>query len=356
MVVHGYGTVSPKVQVELVPQVSGKVVWVSPQFKAGGFARRDEQILKIDPLDYELGVRQARALVADAQVRLETEIAEAEVARSEWEQLHPNTEPTSTLVLRDPQIRQARAALESAEAQLAVSELNLERTTLSLPFDAQIISEMVDLGQYVMSGQSVGAAYGIESVEIEVQLEDAELAWFDIPDNTVSLDGNMPLPKGPNVQVKTEFAGAERIWQGYVVRTTGQVDKTSRLVSVIVEVPEPFRRIGSRPPLLPGMFVEILIEGNVLKNAIAVPRDAIHNRNEVWVAKDGRLHIRSLNIVRADRDFAYATSGLDDGDMIVLSALDAVIEGMSVRTQTETSDIFAEESRDQAQAQKVKAD
>jgi len=76
----------------------------------------------------------------------------------------------------------------------------------------------------------------------------------------------------------------------------------------------------------------------------------------VWVAKDGRLHIRSLNIVRADRDFAYATSGLDDGDMIVLSALDAVIEGMSVRTQTETSDIFAEESRDQAQAQKVKAD
>ena len=330
MVIRGYGTVSPRVQVEIVPQVSGKVVWVNPQFKAGGFIRSGEQILKIDPRDYDLAVRQANSAVAEAQVKLDLEMAEAKVARVEWQQINPDKEPTSPLVFREPQIRQAQAKLESAKAGLATANLNLERTQLSLPIDALVMSEKVDLGQYVMIGQSVGVAYGIESMEIEVPLEDKELAWFDIPE-TVSVNGTEGPAKGPIARVKADFAGAEHIWRGRVVRTIGQVDKTTRLISVIVEVPEPFKGSDSRPPLLPGMFVEVLIEGNILKNAIAVPRDAMRNSNEVWMAEDGQLHIQPLDIVRADKDFAYARSGLDDGDMIVISSLDTVIEGMRVR-------------------------
>lgn len=356
MVIRGYGTVSPRVQVEIVPQVSGKVVWVNPQFKAGGFIRHGEQILKIDPRDYDLAVRQANSAVAEAQVKLDLEMAEAKVAREEWQQINPDKEPTSPLVFREPQIRQAQARLESANAGLATTNLNLERTQLTLPIDALVMSEKVDLGQYVMIGQSVGVAYGIESMEIEVPLEDRELAWFDIPDNAVSVNGTEGSAKGPIAQVKADFAGAEHIWQGRVVRTTGQVDKTSRLISVVVEVPEPFKCSDSRPPLLPGMFVEVLIEGNILKNAIAVPRDAMRSSNEVWVAEDGQLHIQSLDIVRADRDFAYARSGLDDGDMIVISSLDTVIEGMRVRIQTEPATTFAGASRDETQASKVRAE
>jgi len=280
---------------------------------------------------------------------LELEKAEAKVAIEEWRQLHPNEEPASPLVFREPQIRQAQAKLESAQAGSATASLHLERTQLSLPVDALIISEKVDLGQYVMGGQSMGVAYGIESVEIEVPLEDRELAWFDIFDNTVLFNNNTASAKSVSARVKADFAGAEHSWQGYVVRTTGQVDKTSRLISVVVEVPEPFKDSNSKPPLLPGVFVEVLIEGNVLKNAIAVPRDAIHNSNEVWVAKDGQLRIMPLDIVRADRDFVYAMSGLDDGDTIVVSALDTIVEGMSVRTQTESSTMLAEINKDETE-------
>lgn len=221
-----------------------------------------------------------------------------------------------------------------------------------------IMNERIDLGQYVMIGQSVGAAYGIESMEIEVPLEDKELAWFAIPDNTVSVNTEESPGKGAIAQVKANFAGEEKCWPGYVVRTTGQVDKTSRLISVIVEVSEPFKDSDSTPPLLPGMFVEVLIEGNILKNAIAVPRDAIRNNNEVWVAKDGQLHVQPLEIVRANRDFAYADSGLDDGDMIIVSSLDAVIEEMKVRIQTEpkTSTTFAEVVEDQTPTPKVRTE
>ncbi|MFQ6034457.1 MAG: efflux RND transporter periplasmic adaptor subunit [Sedimentisphaerales bacterium] len=335
MVIQGYGTASPKVEVEIVPEVSGKVVSLNPQLKAGGFIPAKEQILKIDPRDYELAVQQAQAAVAEAQVRLDIEMAEAEVARREWQQLHPNTEPTSPLVLREPQIRQAQAALESARAQLATAELKLERTSVFLPFDALIISEKVDLGQYVVAGQPLGVAYGVESVEIEVPLEDEELAWFDAFENSTAVNGSSASSKPAPAYVKAEFAGAEHTWKGYVMRTTGQVDRTSRMVSVVVEVPKPFDTSGGKPPLLPGAFVEVFIEGKTLENAVAVPRDAIHDSNKVWLVNDGRLHIQPLEAVRADKDFAYVVSGVDDKAMIVLSTLDTVVEGMQVRIEVE---------------------
>jgi multidrug efflux pump subunit AcrA (membrane-fusion protein) len=192
----------------------------------------------------------------------------------------------------------------------------------------------VDLGQFVSVGQSIGVAYGVDLVEVEVPLEDEELAWFDIPDNPMSLNGGKPSTGGAVAQVRTDFAGAEHTWKGFVKRSTGQVDRASRLLSIVVEVPEPFKNSDFKPPLLPGLFVEVLIEGKVLKNAVAVPRDAVRNANEVWVVENGRLRIRQLDIIRSDKDFAYALSGLDDGAQIVVSALDAVTSGMSVRTQS----------------------
>jgi RND family efflux transporter MFP subunit len=335
MTVRGYGTVSPGVEVEIVPEIPGKVVYVHPQLKPGGLLRAKEQIIQIDPRDYELAVQQAKAVVAEAQVRLDTEKAEADVAREEWEELHPDTKPSSPLVLREPQIRRAEASLESAKAQLAIADLRLERTKVSLPFDVLVINERVDLGQYVVVGQSLGAAYGVKSVEIEVPLEDKDLAWFDILDDAAQVDGESQPTSRLVAQVKADFAGAEHTWKGRVVRTTGQVDRTSRMISVIIEVTDPFDTSGGRPPLFPGVFAEVLIEGKVLKSAVAVPRDAVRQGNRVWVVKEGRLQIRTLEIARADKDYAYAVSGLDDQVLIVVSSIDMATDGMAVRTQVD---------------------
>ena len=335
MIVSGYGTVRPRLQVEIVPQVSGKIVHVNLRFKAGGFIEAGETLLQIDPRDYELALQQAEALVAEAQVRLDMEKAEAQVARNEWEQINPGTEPSSPLVLREPQIRQARAQLESAKAQMATAKLNLERTNVSLPVDVRIIDEKADLGQYVMTGQSLGSAYGIEIVEIEVPIEDWELAWFNIPDDSVSFNGQGPTGKETLASVEADFAGKRHSWTGRVIRTTGQVDKTSRLVSVVVEVSKPFENTDSRPPLMPGTFVEVFIKGNFLKNAAAIPRYAVHNGNEVWVVNNDRIHIQTLQIVRRDANFVYVVADIEDNTVIVVSSLDAVTNGMEIRTESE---------------------
>ena len=335
MMIQGYGTVNPKVEVDIIPEVAGKVVYIHPELIVGGLIHANETILRIDPRDYELAVRQAEAAVADAGVKLETEQAEAEVARTEWRQLHPDTEPTSPLVLREPQIRKAKAMLDSSEAQLATAQLRLERTSLSLPFDALITTENVDLGQYVVMGQPLAKAYGTSSVEIEVPLKDSELAWFDVFENSIFSNGDPNSAKGTPAEVKADFAGAEHTWKGYVVRTTGQVDRTSRMISIVVEVPEPFKVVDGRPPLLPGVFAKVLIRGNTLRNAVAVPRDAIREGNQMWLVNGNRLRIRLLKVVRFDKNFAYVVSDVLDDANVVISSLDAVVDGMEVRMEAD---------------------
>jgi RND family efflux transporter MFP subunit len=337
MVVQGYGTVNPKVEVDIIPEVAGKVVYIHPELIVGGLIHANQTILRIDPRDYELAVRQTEAAVADAQVKLETEQAEAEVAREEWRQLHPDTEPTSSLVLREPQIRKAQAMLDSSEAQLATAKLRLERTSLSLPFDALITTESVDLGQYVVMGQPLAKAYGTGSVEIEVPLKDSELAWFDVFENSIFSNGDRNAAKGTPAEVIADFAGAEHTWEGYVVRTVGQVDRTSRMISVVVEVQEPFNVLNGRPPLLPGVFAKVLIQGNTLRSAVAVPRDAIRKGNQMWLVNGNRLGIRPLKIVRVDKNFAYVVSDDLDEANVIISSLDAVIDGMEVRMEADTT-------------------
>lgn len=329
--IEGFGTVNAKVKIEIVPQVGGNIVSVHENFRPGGFIKKGQTIIKIDPRDYELAVQQSQAAVAQSEVKLEMEQAEATVARQEWYQLNPGIEPTSSLVLREPQVRQAKAELESAKAKLDAAKLNLERTNLTLPIDICISSENADMGQFVNVGQPVGSAFGIEVAEIELPLEDTDLAWFDIRHNSMSHNNPEATSKASSAIIKADFAGKIYTWQGKVVRTTGQIDRTSRMITVVIEVKEPFNSPG-RPALLPGMFVEVSIQGKILKNSFAVPKDAINHLSQVLIVKDGKIDIRELDVVRADGNYAFVQEGLEDGELIIISSLDAVVDGMKVRS------------------------
>jgi RND family efflux transporter MFP subunit len=343
VVVSGHGEVSAKVSVDLVPQVAGEVVATHPSLVAGGFFRAGEVLITIDPRDYELAVERARAAVARAKVTLEREQAEAAVAREEWSALHPDEEPTA-LVIREPQIRQAEAEYAAAEADLSVARLNLERTRISLPFDGVVVSENVDVGQFVGNGSRLATVYGTDAVEIRVPLDSRETAWFDVP----SRQGG----RGAVAEVSVDSGSSRSTWKGRVTRMEAQVDQMSRMVHVVIDVPRPYETSGGRPPLLPGTFVDVRIFGRTLEDVVAVPRFAIHDGDRVWVFADGALEIREVGIVRADREQTLVSSGLGAGDLVIVSSLDAVTDGMTIRRADAPAGV-ASESEDSESGEAV---
>lgn len=319
IIVNGFGQVRAKHEAQIVSQVSGQLV--SLEISDGEFFAHGEELVAIDPRDYELAVESAKAKVASAKVKLELEEAEAVVACEEWEELHPGTKPSSPLVLRIPQIKEAKANLLSAKSALSRAKLDLERTKISAPFDGRVVQKKADLGQYVTVGKPLADIYSTNVVEIQVPLENSQLAWFKIGS------------AGAYAKVSADFAGKIYSWTGKVVRSAGNVDAQSRMVHVIVEVNSPFDVSDGGVALIPGMFVTVEIQGDSLENTVVVPRAAIHEENSVWVANDGKLAIRHVAIARADRKNSYITSGLSDGDIVVVSVIEAAVDGMDVRCE-----------------------
>jgi RND family efflux transporter MFP subunit len=324
MVVEGYGSVQPRIEVQVVSQVSGKIVQRHPDLVDGGFFAAAEPLLGIEKRDYEIAVQMAQAAVAQAQVALEREQAEAKIARDQWEKLNPGQTPNSILVFHEPQIRSAQAQLSAAQAQLERAELDLERTQVAMPFAGRITSTSVEVGQFVISGQALALVYPTDRVEIEIPLENSELEWFAVP-----RQGDA----GAQVNLKGSFAGREHLWKGQVVRSRGRIDAKSRMVHVVVQVDKPFTVTGDRPALVPGMFVRAEILGKTLSSVAAVPRFALREGKTLWVAQAGKLETRLVGVARVDRDSAYISTGISNGDVVITSAIDIVTEGMAIRAR-----------------------
>lgn len=319
LVVSVYGRVRPRTEIDIVPQVSGKVVRLSENLREGGFFAKGETLLEIERRDYELAVTRAEAAVARAKAGLEREQAEAAVAKREWEKFGEGE--GNPLALREPQLAQARADLDSANAALEAAKLDLSRTEIRAPFAGRVRRESVDVGQLVGAGSPVATAYATDAMEVALAVPDRELARVDLP---MSPDG-----EGPVVRLVADLGGTEAEWEGRVVRTGAEVDPRSRVVRALVLVEDPFRK--GRTPLLPGTYVRAEIPGRTAATPVEVPRAALVGGDRVLVVDgESRLRIRPVEVLMTRPDTVVVAGDVAAGDRVSVTPLDPAIEGMKV--------------------------
>ncbi len=317
------GTVQPRYQVNLMPQVTGKVEWVHPEYVAGGSFGERDTLLIIEQDDYKLAVRQMQAGLAQAEYLLELEQANSAIARREWELMSRSNGDDSVepdpLVLRQPQLKQADAAYQSAMAGLEKAELNLARTIITAPFNCRVRKQSIAPGQLVGQGSSLGIIYETDIAEIQLGLPVSDLEWIKVP--------------GAKAEVEFKVGSTSYIWDGRVDRSVGVLDEIGRLARVVVRVEKPFRKRGiGNPELSIGSFVHVSIKGRDLENTIAIPRSAMRENNTLWIAKDdGTLDIRNVTYHRLTPKEALVSSGIEAGENIVLTSIAAASSGMKLR-------------------------
>lgn len=345
LTVRSQGTAQPSTSATLVAEVAGKVLGVSPSFAAGGFFRQGEALVRLDPRDYELAVTRAESQLAQANVRLKQVQAEAEIAREEWKELEGDR-PAPPLVKREPQLAEAEAAVAAAQAALQEAELRLDRTVIRAPYAGRVRAKQADVGQYVTPGQPVGSIYAVDYAEVRLPVPDGELAFLDLP---LGFQGDGR--KGPPVTLSAEFAGKTHQWQGHVARTEGEIDPATRMVQLVARVDDPYGRgqssSASRPPLAAGMFVEAQIQGPRRPGIVTLPRTALRegtgDQERVMVfeedppppgsnvERDGVLHFRDVDVLRVSGTEVLIAEGLQAGDKVCVSPLEAPVDGMAVR-------------------------
>ncbi|MAE70720.1 MAG: efflux transporter periplasmic adaptor subunit [Gemmatimonadetes bacterium] len=324
--VSSQGTVTPSAETTLVPQVSGRVAALSPRLAEGAFFSEGEVLLGIDPTDYELAAVQAEASIARAEARVAMEEGEAELARAEWTRMGKGGE-AKPLVLREPQLRDARAALAAARASLSQARLALSRTELRAPYTGRVQTKMVDVGQLVGPDTPIAQIYSVDAAEVRLPIPASELAFLDLPaDPLASGDG-------PAVRFSADYAGRPCSWTGRIVRRSGRIDPRSQMVHLIARIERPYGD-AHEVPLETGLFVRAQITGCVEDGIVELPREALKSGERVHLVSEGRLLFRSVELLRLEPERALVREGLAAGDTLCLSDIQAAVEGMRVRAST----------------------
>lgn len=328
VVVEAMGTVIPARELVLKPRVSGEVIETHPEFTEGGLLRAGEDVLKIDPKDYELTVTQKRSQVANTSYALKVEMGQQDIAQREWELLSgndPAEKQDKDLALRKPHLKKAKADLNAARADLNQAKLNLNRTRLVAPFNAVVRARNVEIGSQVSSGGQLADLVGTDEYRVQLAIPLDRLKWISVP-RKAGESGS---------QVRIRYRNDEYERTGTVIRLLSDLETEGRMARLLVAIPDPLNleaENADQPPLLLGEYVHAEIEGRELENVFRIPRTAFRDNDRVWLANaDGKLSIREVTPLWRGREAVLVREGLSEGDRLVISNLSTPVDGMKIR-------------------------
>lgn len=328
-VVRSQGVVAPRTRTTIVSEVSGTVVEVSPAFVAGGFFEKGDVLVRIDPRNYSTALKRATAAVAQAKTKVATENALAGYAYEDWERLRSlevADRPASDLTLRKPQLAEAVAGLESAEADLEKATEDLSRTIIRAPYDGMVREKRADVGQFVNTGTPLAETFATDYAEIRLPVPQIELKYLEL----AALNEGSVLP----ATLEADIGGMVHGWPAEIVRTEGVFDPDTRVLHLVAQVQDPYA--SGREPLRIGTFVSAVVEGTSAGQVFVIPRHSLERGETLWmVADDMTIRPRDLEIVRADEGFAYVAAGLRDGERYTVTPPENSLPGMTVRVNSE---------------------
>jgi RND family efflux transporter MFP subunit len=327
--VHSQGSVVPSTVSQLIPEVSGRVTWTSPNLVAGGYFAAGQQLARIDELDYKNARDRAKAALNRAK-------AEVEHARFEYGRLKSLAERklTSRSALENGlrAYRVSQAAFEDATVSFEQAEENLNRTVLRAPFDGLVKSENVDIGQFAARGQAIATLYASDIVEVRLPIADRQLAFLNLPSLRT---GNLPETQQPSVTLTAEYGGRTLNWAGKIVRTEAEIDTASRMVQLVARV----ETQADQPGLSVGLFVNAEISGIAVEDVVVLPRSSLRNENQVLIVDgENKIRFRTVTPLRLYQDSVLIADGLVEGDRVCVSTLQTAIEGMNVNPISENAD------------------
>lgn len=324
------GLVEPARDIILSPRVSGRITEVEPAYEPGGLVEAGQPLLHIDPADFQRLLTARISAKRQIEAALAIEQGRQAVAKQEYELLGDEIDPANrSLVLREPQIESIRAQLAAAEAAVEQAKLDLERTTVTAPFAAQILSRAANVGTQVSPGEELARLVGVDEYWVMASVPLRDLRWITFPQD------DRP---GASAWIRHATAWEPSdVREGSVSRLIGVVDRQSRLARVLVTVPDPLARGIDAPPLILGTIVEVRIEGRPLENVVRLDRAHLRQNDTVWVMAGDALDIRGVEVAFSDAEYAYIGSGLEDGDEVVTTSLATVTPGLGLRRQGEAT-------------------
>lgn len=304
VVVSAVGRLIPNREVVLSAEVSGIVQ--AYEADMGDAAAAGQMLVKLEPRDYELALREAEATLLSARARR----AAAQNAFKRAEELLPDRVITQEVYEKvEAEYIAAQAAVSQAEAMVDIRRRNLEKTVIEAPFEGLVIRRMVELGQNINIGDPVVAMADMQTMRVKIYLNEQDYVYLDAEDS---------------VAVRVE-AFRERRFPGRVDRIGVKADPQTNTFEIEVLVANPDLALKA------GLTATVRIVVDEIPQAVMVPQDCIlfrENRKEVFVVTDaGEAAVREVTLGRVEGSSVRILEGLQPGDRLVTSGAQYLKDG-----------------------------
>ncbi|MDH3210739.1 MAG: efflux RND transporter periplasmic adaptor subunit [Burkholderiaceae bacterium] len=333
--VSAHGQVEAAQRINLSAQVTGRVTMLSKHFVPGQRVPAGELLLQIDPSDYQIALNSAQAGLASAEAALAQERGSQSVARGDFAVLDLKVDDAErALMLREPQLRAAEAAVQAAQATVAQARLNLERTAVRAPFDALILSRSIGVGAQISGTATVlGELAAAHPLWVTLLVPVDSLRWIALP-GTRGRGGSA-------VQLRDVSQPQAPPWSGRVIQALDAVETQGRRARILVEVGAP--AADRREPLLLGAFVDARIAGRELEQVFRLD-PAWLDGSRAWAVRDDRLRAVDVQVLHRGDSAVLVRGSLRPGERIVSSLLPSAVEGMRVRAVSKSTPPGAQNS------------
>ena len=314
------GILQARIETQFISPVAGEVIEIGENFYPGRFFQKGEILFKLDDSDYQFQVKNAEKNLAQAELGYELEKAQAVQAKKDWEKL--NLGDANDLVLRKPQLKQAKKNLESAQVNLTFAQEQLEDTVFRAPYSGYLLSRSIDLGSEITGGMSgpIASAYSSGDAEIRLPLTESERLLINtnnLNENTVRL-----------------YDSGELVAQGKIQRIEASLNPNNRLFYAVALIENAFPEDNQihTSELFRGQYLDAMIEGIGFEKAFTLPNEAIRESSTIYtITKQNQLIEKNITIISSNSKQAIVSTGLDDGDRVVVSPIPFYVNGMSVK-------------------------
>jgi RND family efflux transporter MFP subunit len=329
--INAIGKVIPARSVIVLPEVAGRIIYVSPKLIPGSYYRKGEVLARIDPRDYDLFIKQNQAAVAQAKLQLATEEGRKAVAEQEWKLIEKEVQPTEAgkkLALREIQLESALSALASAEANLDLAKLRRERTIIRAPFNALVADKFIDQGQVVSNASRIASLVAADTFWVRVSLPVDKLKWIQLPSDS---------RQGSAAAVAIKIGGKKIVAKdGKVIKRLTSLDPKGKLAQLLVAVDDPFSTKNPGDSGL-GLFldahVDVTIEGQDITDVFPLPRQALREDDRIWIKSiENKLEVREVEVVWSTLEQVYLRGNLAAGEEVIISNIAVPIPGMTVKS------------------------
>jgi len=306
------GTVKARTIISLTPLVAGRVLHTTDHFLDGAFFHKGDTLVQLDRTDFLSQVVIAEAALARSQSALAQEKARAAQALRNWKDIGFNDKPND-LVLRIPQLKEARANVAAQQAALDRAKRNLQRTTITAPFDGRVRSCDTGPGQSVGTGSKLGEIYATDIAEVRLPLSARQLTQIHINEL-----GDQAIP----VTLKDALNKTNpTTWNATIKHVEGELDEVSRELYVIAEITDPFGIKSGKPPIRINQPVIASIAANTHKNVILIDRKHIYGANDILLVEDGKLLRITINPIWTTADTLIVPAENLAGKLLVTTRL-----------------------------------